>query len=301
MIRKIFYLFVCVVVMSSCSRCGSNNTKSGQEFGSDAAPDSSSLPVDPQTMSSLVQNIASPIEVSALIKSLKVPFREKYLAPTNIDNFNTNNQKAFILGILTADLGYLNMYSQTSSVIKYITSIKTLADGLNIGQFFDFTTLKRLATNNENIDSLMFISTHSFNTMDEYLRKNKRSNLSALMIAGVYLEGMYITTQVAKDQPSVKLNENIGEQKVIFGPLMFLLYNFKKDPYFANLIADFETIKKELDPITITVEKGEATQAVVNGMLTIKQNEKTNINITDDQVKRIIAQTEKVRTKLIKQ
>jgi len=112
---------------------------------------------------------------------------------------------------------------------------------------------------------------------------------------------MYITTQVAKDQPSVKLNENIGEQKVIFGPLMFLLYNFKKDPYFANLIADFETIKKELDPITITVEKGEATQAVVNGMLTIKQNEKTNINITDDQVKRIIAQTEKVRTKLIKQ
>ena len=44
----------------------------------------------------------------------------------------------------------------------------------------------------------------------------------------------------------------------------------------------------------------ESQPKVVNGMLTYVQNEKTTIHITDEQVKRIIAQTDKVRNKLIK-
>jgi hypothetical protein len=298
MIKKILYLLIGVVLINSCHGSGKKDPKG---FGAtDTVASEGSLPVDPSAVENLVQNISSPVEMAALIKSLGVPFAQKYMASTNTDNFNTSYSKAINLGIYGADLGYLNMYSKTSSVIQYITAIKNLADGISVGQFFDFSTLKRLATNNENLDSLMYISIHSFNVMDDYLRKNKRSNLSALMIAGVYVEGLYITTQVAKEKPNKKLAENIGEQKTIFDQLLLILKNYKNDPYFASLIVDMETIQKELDPVKITIEVGAPKSVEKDGYLTIVQTSKSIVNISDDVLKRIIAQTEIVRNKIIK-
>ena len=298
MIKQFLYLLIGVVIINSCH---GQKPKDSKGFGStDTVSTQGSLPVDPSAVENLVQNISSPVEMAALIKSLGVPFAQKYMASTNIDNFNTSYSKAINLGIYGADLGYLNMYSKTSSVIQYITAIKKLAEGINVGQFFDFSTLKRLATNNENLDSLMYISIHSFNVMDDYLRKSKRSNLSALMIAGVYVEGLYITTQVAKEKPNKKLAENIGEQKTIFDQLLLILKNYKNDPYFKDLIADLETIQKELDPVKITIEVGAPKSVEKDGYLTIVQTSKSTVNITDDMLKRIISQTEIVRNKIIK-
>jgi DNA-binding TFAR19-related protein (PDSD5 family) len=55
-----------------------------------------------------------------------------------------------------------------------------------------------------------------------------------------------------------------------------------------------------MDPITISIIQGEPEQVVENGMLTIKQNERSVVNITDEQLKEIINTTEQVRNKLIK-
>ena len=48
--------------------------------------------------------------------------------------------------------------------------------------------------------------------MDSYLRENKRGHLSALMITGVWIEGMYLATQVAKDNPNPALEKGLGNK-----------------------------------------------------------------------------------------
>lgn len=298
MIRKLIWIFSCVLILHACK---SGNSDYSSQLGLNDSTGTGEHPVSEAAMSQVVENVSSPVEMAALIKSIGVPFSQKYLATTdNADSYNTSYSKAFNLGIYGADLGYLNMYSKTSSVLDYITVIKKLAEGINVGQFFDFNTLKRLATNNENIDSLMYISVHSFNVMDKYLQKNRRSNLSALMVAGVWVEGIYLATQVQKDKPNKKLAENIGEQKTMLSELMIILNNYKNEKYIADLIADLNTIKAEFDPVTISIIKGEPEQVIENGMLTIKQNEKSVINIPDGQLNRIINITEQVRNKLIK-
>jgi len=297
MIKKLLILLLGIVLIISCQ---SRNTSSG-EFGEDDSTNiENALPLADDAMKDLVQNISSPVEMASLIKNIGAPFSQKYLATTkNTNNYNTAYSKAFNLGVFSADMGYLNMYGKTSSVMQYITAIKGLADGINIGQFFDFSTLKRLATNNENIDSLMYIAVHSFNAMDEYLKKNKRSNLSALMVTGVYLEGLFITTQVYKERPNIKLADNIGEQKNIFGQLLIILKNYQKDPYFEKLIGELELLKAEFEPIKITIEQGEPESYEENGMLKIKQNDRSVVSITPETIKKIIAKTEEVRNKLI--
>lgn len=297
MIRKLACFASFLLIMFACK---SGNNDYSSQLGLDST-DPGEVAVDSATMTQMVENVSSPVEMAALIKSIGVPFSQKYLASTdNADSYNTSFSKAFNLGIFGADLGYLNMYSKTSSVLEYITVIKRLAEGINVGQFFDFNTLKRLATNNENIDSLMYISVHSFNVMDKYLQKNKRSNLSALMVAGVWVEGLYLATQVQKDRPNKKLADNIGEQKTILSELLIILNNYKKEKYIADLITEVNKIKAEFDPVVISIIKGEPEQIIENGMLTIKQNEKSVVNMSEDQLKRIISVTEQVRNNLVK-
>ena len=193
------------------------------------------------------------------------------------------------------------MYGRTSLVLDYISAMLNLANGINVGQFFDFSTMKRLATNNQNVDSLVYISQLSFNRMDKYLQKNNRSNLSILMVSGVWVEGLYLSCQFLKERPDEKrLAESIAEQKVMLAQLMSILEYFSNEPYIANLVAELTNIKNIYDGITITIERGEPKAVEVDGMLTFVQTDTSTPHYTDEQMQAIITQAEIVRNKLIK-
>ncbi|MBN2275216.1 MAG: hypothetical protein JXR41_14525 [Bacteroidales bacterium] len=298
MIKRLVYFLLAVLIISSCKSGGDRTADSDFEI-----PDSvltEGLEISEETMQNVVQNISSPVEMAALIKELGVPYSNKYLSSTaRVGKLSTNFQQSLNLGIYGADLGYLNMYNKTSAVIDYISAIKTLADDIKVGQFFDFTTLKRLATNNQNLDSLMYISVHSFNQMDKYLHSNKRSNLSALIITGVWIEGLYLGTQVAKEAPNDQLAERIGEQKITLNELILILENFKNDKQYAKLIRELLLIKEQYKDVVIRIEKGEPQMIEEDGMLTIVQNDKSIIEISPEQLNGIIITTEKVRNRLI--
>jgi hypothetical protein len=300
MFKKLFFAVLVLGIIASC-KSGSDG-RPGTEF---EIPDSviyaNALEISTEVMSDIISNVSSPVEMAALIKSIGVPFTNQYLATTaNVDNYNTNFKRAFNLGIFGADLGYLNMYNRTTSVLDYITAIRRLADGLAVGQFFDFNTLRRLASSQQNLDSLMYISVHSFNQMDNYLRQEKRGHLSALMVTGVWVEGLYILTQVSNTYPNSDLTEKIGEQKIILNDLMIILKNYQRAyPQFSELVTDLEKIKKTFDPVKIRYEIGEPEAVEKDGMLMIIQNERSIVEITDDQLNEIIRVTEEIRNKLI--
>jgi len=304
MIKKIVIISIGVVVLFASAYLIYRNYQTGKAENLDVPYDAEYegvVNVEEEASTAIIENISSPVEIAALIKNLGVPFSKEILAPTEYtDNYSTNYSQAFALGIFSADLGYLNMYNKTGSVIDYLSTIKSMADAINVGQYFDFATLKRLASNSSNVDSLKFISVHSFNQMDESLRQRKRGNLSALIIAGAWLEGIYITVQVAKDRPDPKLIEKIGEQKIILADLMLLLANYAKDPIFKNYTNEFKLIKSKFDEVTITYEQGEPVESFENGMLMIKQTSRSIVNMSDAQLKTISTTVEEVRNRLIR-
>jgi hypothetical protein len=299
MMKQIFALLVVSLLLFTCKSGREKKTSDDFEVPEDVINEGV-LEISEEVMQDIVQNISSPVEMAALVKSLDVGFSGKYLAPTeNVDELTTSYQQAFYLGVYAADLGYLNMYNKTNSVIDYITAIKTLADGVRVGQFFDFTTLKRLAQSNQNLDSLMYISVHSFNQIDKYLRSDNRSNLSTLMVTGVWIEGLYLATQVAKSNPHPQLAERIGEQKIIMGDLMLILENYKSDKNFKKLIDELNVLKDEFNDVTISVTKGEPEAIEENGMLVIIQHDVSTVDIKPERLKSIIDKTEQIRNKLI--
>jgi hypothetical protein len=293
MIRKSVYFFIVVIFFLSCKgRQREDLSVPGAEL------DRGEVKISEQAMQEIIENVSSPIEMASLVKQLGVPFSSSYLSDLDqIDSHSTSFKMAYTLGVLGADLGYLNVYEKTGTSINYLSSISRLSDGLKISQFFDFNTLKRLATSNGNLDSLMFLSVHSFNLMDTHLRETDRSNLSALMIAGVWIEGMYLTTQVAAERPDKKLTEFIGEQKMTLNNLIVILKNYQRDKQFSELIVDFEEIKSEFDNVKISFVMGEPLAVEKDGMLTVVQQETSVVDISKDTLQRIIKSTLKVRNK----
>lgn len=299
MMKKIIALLVVSIFLFACKSGGDKSTSDDFEVPEDILNEGV-LEISEEVMQDIIQNISSPVEMAALVKSLDAGFSLKYLASTeNVDELSTSYQQAFHLGIYAADLGYLNIYNKTNSIVEYITAIKTLADGIRVGKFFDFASLKRFAQSSQNLDSLMYHSVHSFNQMDKYLRSDNRSELSTLMITGVWIEGLYLATQVAKSSPHPDLAERIGEQQIIMDDLMLILENYKKIKYYEVLISELDGLRDELNKVTITITRGEPEMIEEDGMLVIVQHDESIVEITPEQLKSIIEKTEKIRNKLI--
>jgi len=260
------------------------------------------LPVAKEVVSDMIQNVTSPIEMASLIKALNMPFSKNYLAPTdNLEKYVTNFEQALALGIYGADLGYINMYEKTSSVLAYISAMKDLANELKIGQFFDFNTLKDLATNSENIDSLVYISQRSFTKMDNYLRESQRSKLSSLMVTGVWIEGVCIASNVALKSNNAEVAEKIGDQKVILKTLLIILENYKKDIKVIELVNKLKELEVFFDQVKISTIPGEPEMKEVNGSLCVIQNDITTIEISPETLSSIINKSIAIRNSIINQ
>jgi hypothetical protein len=267
----------------------------------DSIPLSEAEKLSPEAIADIAKNIASPVEIANLLQKLEVPFSQEYLA-TSIDanNENTNFDKALKLGILGADLGYLNMYERTSSSLDVLMSISKLAEALNVGHFFDFELIKRLSQNKSNLDSLLFMSIDSYEKIDAYLRDNDRGQLSALMIIGVWIEGQYIATQVINKFPDNILRDRIGEQKIILNDLLLLIA-----PYCANsqefkaLCEDLHALRSSYRDVRITYTQGDPVATEKDGGLVITQTATSMVDMTAEQLANIIEITKTIRNRLI--
>ncbi|HEV8513349.1 MAG TPA: hypothetical protein VGQ59_08730 [Cyclobacteriaceae bacterium] len=280
--------------------CGKSKKPDEQAFLNSLDSAKKGPSIDEEVIGSILQQIPSPLEISVLLKESGTKYSFGLLnSPDNLSKYNSNYKKALNLGIYGTDLGYTNIYQQNQDGIKFLASIKSLANELNIGQFFDIETIGRLAGNSKNLDSLLLITTQNFNDINRYLQTQGRANLSVLLLTGGWLEAMQITCQVAtKDPKNKELREKIGEQKIILEQIVLLYTFYKDDENMASLLKDLEELKGAFDKINITYTYKESTMEVVNGVAVIKDNSTTTIDITEKDVENITKITNSIRNKI---
>jgi hypothetical protein len=298
---RVFIVQLAVILL--LFSCRGTTSKTG-EF---VFPDADSIPLsDQEKMSNeaiddISRNISSPVEIAEILQRMSLPFSTSYLA-SSIDagRQSTSFDKSLKLGILGADLGYLNMYEKTGTSIDVLSSIKKLADGINVGQFFDFETIKRLSVNRSNLDSLFLLSNNAYNEIDKFLREKGRGQLSALLITGVWIEGQYLATQVLKQKPDSILRNRVGEQKIILNDLIMLLapYCNTGDQY-KELCRYMQDIRERYKEVRITYTVGEPVMIEKDGALVVVQTDQSNVEMTEDQLSGIIEISAKIRNKLI--
>jgi hypothetical protein len=153
--------------------------------------------------------------------------------------------------------------------------------------------LERLEKNQENRDSMLNIISEAYADLNGYLKEKDRVEVSAMVIAGGWLEALYLSTQYNTDG-SMEIRQRIAEQKYSLNNLMNYLEKFGDTASLLELKADLSRLQDAYG--SVTESKGKtSTSKDDSGKIVIGTT--TSLTIDDATLVKITALTGEIRTK----
>ncbi len=241
--------------------------------------------------------IPSPVEMVTLIRETGSKYNYRVL--NNVDNrsnYTTAKSKAINLGIYGADLSYTSVFNQNQESIIYLSTAKQLADELGVSNAFSDETMARVEENLENRDSLMHIITETFYELDSYLKENGRSAISAQVITGGWLEGLYLASMmIDKSGTESNLADRLIDQKYALNDLIKLNEAYNNEGALDHVIADLKRLEEVFD--RTHPEHIDNTQSRVNGTLVLGADEK--LVLAEEDIQLIVDLAKEIRGKYV--
>jgi len=244
--KAVFTIITFSLILSGCG--GKSSKEQASEIKADLQPDTLSMLVK---FENSLFPLPSPYQAATLIRKKNIPFDENIPCPVdNYKNISTTFKKALNLGVYGTDLSYLNIYDRTPESISYLSIIKNLSDQLGISSSFDQSFFSSIEKNINNKDSILVLLSKTYRSTDSYLRANDRKNIGSLILAGGWVESLYILTKISKSTNDREIINRIGEQKHPLDNLIEILtpYYYKSQE-FSTLIDGLIDLAYEFDGV----------------------------------------------------
>jgi len=234
---------VTLVLVTLLTACGGDQPQQ-DALQVDNSQDSALVADRMKKTKNIFYNIPSPMETAGLLKKAGADYNGRILNDVkNVDKYTAASKQALNLGIYGADLSYASVFNHTQESMFYTSCSKKLADRLGVSTAFNDSTLEVMERNQNDRDALLDIISETYWNVDAYLKENGRDNISALMIAGGWVEGLYIATQVSKTNDTPELRQRIAEQKLSLNDLIALIASYDvDDAALKGVKADLEAI-----------------------------------------------------------
>jgi len=192
----------------------------------------------------------------------------------NVNRYISLKSRALNLGVYGADLSYAATYNQTQETIQYLDVSRALLEDLEIEAGFNENMVKSIEHNLDNVDSLIIIISDSFVRTYQYLTSNEQDDMSILVMAGSWIEALYITTQISMiSKDNTEIIDNIANQNV-----------------------SLEKLLEVMAPISV-IDTGADVFEGLSGLLEVYQQSGTDFS--SDQLKELINRTEALRKMII--
>ena len=118
---------------------------------------------------------------------------------------------------------------------------------------------ERVESNIENRDSLLLILSSSYDLANQYLKENNRMNTSVLMIAGGWIESMYLAANLGAEggRPEDVIALRILEQNMVLEKLVKSMKMIDDDPLVTEFVGKLEELSEILDASELKIGDGE--------------------------------------------
>lgn len=228
--------------------------------------------------------VPSPGEMLSFIKSVGKRDKSKLniLNPVeNLNKYTDNKSKALNFGIYTTDLSYCSIFNMGAESIKYFKVVKQLGDQLGLSSTIKPEILARIEKNIDNTDSLSIITDDLYFSSFETLDESKQGHTLALVVAGGWLESMYIAfNMVDKFQAHNPVIQRIADQKYTLENLIEFLKKHEGDSEdvkqikadMENLMQTFNLLKEEKLAETKIEQSG--NKKLIGGGINLVMDEK---------------------------
>jgi len=248
LVAGVTVLSLCIAVISCKGKTRGNKEKASTE----------KVSADAQTIEHIknaekvFNALPTPLEIAQLIKTAGAKFDENLLNPVdNESNYTTSKSMALNLGVYTCDLSFASMYDQTSLIINYMEAAENMANGLGILDAIDEGTIERLEQNINNRDVIMEIVSETFLNSQSYLEDDEQHAVAATIIAGGFIEGLYISTSMVDMNKfkGDKLVGTIADQKMSVDDLVRMLETYTDNSAIQELIGPIRELKTAFSSI----------------------------------------------------
>lgn len=255
------------------SACNLNRKSSGEQNAGGEKLDKARVEED---VREFVYPLPTSFEVTEMLNRVGAAYILTLSNPvSNVERYLTEKSKALNLGVYSADLSYASTYNQKQATIDYMDVSKKLIDALNVSAAISPDILDQIEARQDNKDELVDLITNTFFDTYEYLNQADRGAVSMLVLAGSWVEALYIVTHITED--TFKNKEMVAivmNQKASLNTLMGLMEVAKDSPAVADVMNDLQP----LHSIYNSIEEG---------------------SITETQMLRITEEVYKVRTKIV--
>ncbi len=303
-LKKLFTVCIVTALLSPFFYGCGNGEGEGVTDGTDTSDTSNGdggMTKTPSKTQNIFYAIPSPIELAQLIQKAGAKYNKDLLnSPDNISKYSTNTSKALNLGVYGGDLSYTSVFDDnTQESIVYLACTRKLAQSLGVGSAFDEKTVDRIQNNTGKNDSLLTIISDSYVTTDELLKESQRENASALVIAGGFIEALYLGTQLAKvTKNNADIITRLAEQKGTLDNVVELLSSYEQDKGVAGVLADIKQLKEIYDQVK--VESMSASEAKTNPNTKVTTiGGKVIYTITPELVEKLTTKSAEIRNKII--
>lgn len=246
------YALLAATAVMACSCAGTVNNGSNANSGDSTSTLSQrNQGLDPSRSALLkvnnrLFNVPSPMQLATMLKGFGQPYHKEILSDVGRrGDYTTTFKQALNVGVYGADLGYINAFDQLPDATSYFGAVRTLTTELGVLNTFNENTMQRIERNSGDKDSLLYIASMVYRESDAYLMNSERNEVGALIIAGGWVEGLYLLTHICSvDEMSESQYQIIGQQKHPLNNLIELLR-----PYYGTVGKDYDTFLENLSEI----------------------------------------------------
>lgn len=247
--NKSTLLFLSAITAFTFSNCGGGEKSEEIETGDSVKTEEPKV----NPVSETFFQVPSPGEMLTFIKMVggtKNKNTSFLNSPSNEKNYTDNKSKSINFGIYSCDLSYCSIFGIGSESLKYFKTVKTMGDQIGVSTAIKPEVLKRLESNIGVSDSLAVITDDVYFSSFEALEDSKQGPTLALVVAGGWLESIFIATNLAKFEEKSPVIERLADQKYTLENLVEFLKKHESDPNVAAVKTDFEGLLAEFNKIS---------------------------------------------------
>jgi len=226
----------------SLSSCGGSSPQAGNPIA-ETAIEVEKAEVEKE-VEEFIYPLPTPFKLTQMLNDIGASFILSLANPAeNAGKYITEQTKAVNLGIYGSDLSYASVYNQKQSSIDYLNVSNQLVEELNFAEATNKHIVERVEKNEDNRDSLVSIISDTFYKTYSFLNENNRPEVALYILAGSWVEGLYIATHISENTyDNINMVKIIMNQKEPLNKLMEMLEAKTGDAGTDELIKDLSPV-----------------------------------------------------------
>lgn len=243
--------------------------------------------------------VPSSWEVFELLHHQQLEFAPELLNPTrNATRYTTSAKQALNLGVWAAEMSYLNAYNKSQQMVETLLSVKRMCAELGLEQAImesPWATSDEIA---EQPQAFSRTISQVFGSISHELGQTERGEVGGLIIAGAWVESIYLLANLAIEHNNREVINRIGDLQQPLNNLIDLLspYYYKAE-HFSQLIDALIVLQQSFKEMIYSYTYAPPTVQAEQKHIVI--NSKSRVVISDYLLREIARQVGSIRGQII--